>query len=108
MGRAQTFSNISTSTKVYGNLLMPAKNRPDLKTADWKTLRLAILERDAHTCAYCGAEAGTVDHIIPASMGGSADPSNLLAACNRCNGTKSNKVYARTNWVKGGWGIRLT
>ena len=48
---------------------MPAKNRPDLKTADWKTLRLAILQRDAHTCAYCGAEADTVDHIIPASMG---------------------------------------
>lgn len=48
---------------------MPALNRPDLKTSDWKQLRLAILERDAHTCAYCGAEADTVDHIIPASMG---------------------------------------
>jgi 5-methylcytosine-specific restriction endonuclease McrA len=87
---------------------MPAKNRPDLKTADWKTLRIAILERDAHTCAYCGAEADTVDHIIPASMGGTADPSNLIAACNRCNGTKSNKIHARTNWVNTRWGVRLS
>jgi len=87
---------------------VPAKNRPDLKASDWKTMRLHILKRDAETCAYCGAEADTVDHIIPASMGGTTDPSNLIAACNRCNGTKSNKVHARTNWVRGGWGIRLT
>ena len=87
---------------------MPSKNRPDLKTADWKTLRLHILERDAHTCAYCGAEANTVDHIIPASMGGSADPSNLLAACAKCNGAKSNKVHHRTNWINPRWGVRLS
>jgi 5-methylcytosine-specific restriction endonuclease McrA len=84
---------------------MPAKNRPDLKTGDWKTMRLAILERDAHTCAYCGAEADTVDHIIPASMGGSADPSNLLAAC---NGLKSNKIHSRINWINTRWGVRLS
>lgn len=71
-------------------------------------MRQHILERDAHTCAYCGAEADTVDHIIPASMGGGSDPSNLIAACNKCNGTKSNKIHARTNWINPRWGVRLT
>jgi 5-methylcytosine-specific restriction endonuclease McrA len=87
---------------------MPSKNRPDLQTADWKAIRLRILERDAHTCAYCGAEAHTVDHIIPASLGGTQDPSNLLAACLKCNGQKSNRVHHRTNWINTRWGVRLT
>lgn len=86
---------------------MPANNRGDLKTTEWKAMRAFILERDAHTCAYCGGEADTVDHIIPVSAGGQATPSNLLAACNRCNGQKSNRIHTRTNWVSPNWKVRL-
>ncbi|EFG75266.1 HNH endonuclease domain protein [Mycobacterium parascrofulaceum ATCC BAA-614] len=58
-----------------------------------KRLRFEILRRDNHTCRYCGVTAPdaklTVDHVIPEALGGSDDPSNLVAACGDCNGGKS-------------------
>ena len=58
-----------------------------------KRTRYEVLKRDNHTCRYCGASAPdavlTVDHVIPASLGGSDDPSNLVAACNDCNAGKA-------------------
>ena len=62
--------------------------RDDLNKSIWKKTRIAILQRDQYTCAYCGQEATTVDHIIPASLGGDAHPSNLVAACISCNSSK--------------------
>lgn len=58
-----------------------------------KRLRFEILRRDNHTCRYCGATAPEVklhiDHVIPESLGGTDDPSNLVAACEPCNSGKS-------------------
>lgn len=58
-----------------------------------KRLRFEILRRDNHTCRYCGGSAPdvilTVDHVIPVSLGGSDDPSNLVAACKDCNAGKT-------------------
>lgn len=58
-----------------------------------RTLRFEILRRDSHTCRYCGGKAPdvklTVDHVIPVALGGGNDPTNLVAACDRCNGGKS-------------------
>jgi hypothetical protein len=62
--------------------------RDDLNKNIWKKTRISILQRDQYTCAYCGREATTVDHIIPASLGGDAHPSNLVAACISCNSSK--------------------
>lgn len=42
----------------------------DRNSARWKALRLQVLRRDCHTCAYCGARANTVDHKVPKSRGG--------------------------------------
>lgn len=55
------------------------------RPAGWKRLRLAVLERDAHTCKWCGKHADTVDHVVPVAEGGSDDMSNLAAACAPCN-----------------------
>lgn len=56
-------------------------------------LRFEILRRDSHTCRYCGASAPdvplTVDHVIPAALGGGDDPTNLVTACKPCNSGKS-------------------
>ena len=65
-----------------------------------KRLRFEILRRDNHTCRYCGAAAPdailTVDHVVAVSLGGSDDPSNLVAACKDCNiGKSSAAVDAR-------------
>jgi len=58
-----------------------------------RRLRFEILRRDNHTCRYCGAMAPdvtlTVDHVTPVALGGSDDPTNLVAACQDCNAGKS-------------------
>lgn len=58
-----------------------------------RRLRFEILRRDNHACRYCGRRAPdvelTVDHVIPTTLGGSDDPSNLVAACSDCNSGKS-------------------
>lgn len=58
-----------------------------------KRLRFEILRRDGHTCRYCGCSAPevklTVDHVVAVALGGSDDPSNLVAACADCNNGKS-------------------
>jgi hypothetical protein len=58
-----------------------------------RRLRFEILRRDSHTCRYCGAKAPdvalTVDHVIPITLGGGDDPSNLVTACQGCNAGKA-------------------
>lgn len=58
-----------------------------------KRLRYEILRRDNHTCRYCGGQAPdaalTVDHVTPVALGGTDDPTNLVAACRDCNSGKS-------------------
>jgi 5-methylcytosine-specific restriction endonuclease McrA len=58
-----------------------------------KRLRYEILRRDGHHCRYCGLGSDevtiTVDHVIPTALGGTDDPSNLVAACRDCNSGKA-------------------
>lgn len=58
-----------------------------------KRVRYEVLRRDGHTCRYCGGVAPdvvlVVDHVVPVALGGSDDPSNLVAACRDCNAGKS-------------------
>ncbi len=58
-----------------------------------KRTRFEILRRDENTCQYCGQMAPDVplhiDHVIPISLGGSDDPSNLVTACRDCNTGKA-------------------
>lgn len=58
-----------------------------------KRTRFEVLKRDNHTCRYCGGKAPdvvlTVDHVLPVALGGTDDPTNLVAACKDCNAGKS-------------------
>lgn len=58
-----------------------------------KRLRFEILKRDGNKCRYCGASSDesplTIDHVVPVALGGTDDPSNLVAACKDCNAGKS-------------------
>lgn len=58
-----------------------------------KRLRFEILRRDNHQCRYCGRSAPevqlTVDHVVPVTLGGGNEPTNLAAACRDCNSGKS-------------------
>jgi len=60
--------------------------------------RQAIRERASYLCEYChsperlSANRFTVDHVIPRSLEGSDDISNLALACRRCNERRYNFV----------------
>lgn len=58
-----------------------------------KRLRYEVLRRDGHRCHYCGVRASaaplTVDHIVPKTLGGTDQSSNLVTACFDCNAGKS-------------------
>ncbi|MDR0848168.1 MAG: HNH endonuclease [Propionibacteriaceae bacterium] len=77
-----------------------------------KELRAEILDRDGHTCQSCGAVAGEphpydgrvtrlqIGHIKDKSMGGTDEPSNLVALCSVCNEGASNITLDRPTWLK--------
>lgn len=60
---------------------------------DWQQIRRLILDRDGHTCWWCGGHATTVDHLRPLARGGPRlDPANLAACCAGCNSSKSDRA----------------
>ncbi len=63
-----------------------------------KRTRYEVLRRDAYTCRYCRSVDNpiTVDHVVPVALGGSDDPSNLVAACRDCNAGKSSSTPDET------------
>lgn len=56
-----------------------------------KRTRFEVLRRDNHTCRYCRSTDNplTIDHVTPVSLGGTDDPTNLVAACQDCNAGKA-------------------
>jgi len=59
---------------------------------EWEGLK----EQYNHTCLCCGQSEPnitlTVDHVVPISMGGSNDISNIQPLCERCNKSKNNRI----------------
>ena len=60
--------------------------------------RRGVLRRDGHSCAYCGKQASTVDHVVPKSRGGKHSWENLVACCLRCNNNKGDKTLNQLGW----------
>lgn len=60
--------------------------------------RFNIWRRDNGKCLYCGKKIEwrsgdfTLDHVIPRSLGGTTDWSNIVSCCFSCNQEKSNKT----------------
>ncbi len=52
-------------------------------------VRALVYARDGYACAQCGATSAlTLDHVMPWSLGGSDDQSNLRTLCRSCNSRK--------------------
>lgn len=47
-----------------------------------------MLDLLSKPCAYCGAEATEIDHVLPVSRGGEHDINNVAPACRSCNASK--------------------
>jgi 5-methylcytosine-specific restriction endonuclease McrA len=61
--------------------------------------RAALMHRDRFCCAYCGAKADTVDHVMPRSRGGDHSWENCVACCSTCNHRKGDKLLAELGWA---------
>lgn len=51
-----------------------------------------VFRRDGYECVYCGDTKRkhlTIDHVLPLSKGGKSTWDNLVTACSKCNGEKS-------------------
>jgi|ERR1700722_2928851 len=61
--------------------------------------RKAVLKRDKYICQYCSKsfKIGTIDHIVPRSLGGKSTFTNCVAACFPCNKKKADKPLHDTN-----------
>jgi 5-methylcytosine-specific restriction endonuclease McrA len=60
--------------------------------------RRAVLERDGHSCVYCGIRADTIDHVRPRSRGGTHVWTNVVAACAKCNHRKGDRLLHEIGW----------
>ncbi|WP_243734975.1 HNH endonuclease [Paenibacillus turpanensis] len=58
-----------------------------------KSFRSYILERDRHTCYFCGEPGDTIDHLLPRAKGGHTTPLNCVCACNLCNQSKADLSF---------------
>lgn len=65
--------------------------------------RAALMHRDRYRCAYCGARAETIDHVVPRSRGGGHTWDNCVASCSSCNHRKADRLL-----VELGWRLRVT
>jgi 5-methylcytosine-specific restriction endonuclease McrA len=54
-----------------------------------KRYRQSIYDAWEWKCAYCEAEATSLDHVIPRFKSGSSHRTNLVPACRRCNASKA-------------------
>ncbi len=61
--------------------------------------RAALMHRDRFCCAYCGAKADTVDHVVPRSLGGDHSWENCVACCSRCNHRKGDRLLGELGWA---------
>lgn len=65
-------------------------------------IRRTVIERDWKGCVYCGADPFKhgdieIDHVWPASRGGTDTVDNLVVACRRCNRSKGS--WAPQEWL---------
>jgi 5-methylcytosine-specific restriction endonuclease McrA len=61
--------------------------------------RAALMHRDRFRCAYCGARADTVDHVVPRSRGGDHSWENCVASCSTCNHRKADRLLTELGWT---------
>jgi 5-methylcytosine-specific restriction endonuclease McrA len=61
--------------------------------------RRSVFARDGHRCQYCGAQAESIDHVVPRSRGGTHVWENVVAACRRCNTRKEDRLLDEAGFV---------
>lgn len=69
-----------------------------LPVSEVKFTRRNIYEHYGYRCCYCGKKFPTnglnLEHVIPASRGGTTDWTNIVTSCIACNLKKANRLPA--------------
>ncbi len=102
-GTAAELRTPRTTFRVPSVLRLRVYVRVPQRGATWSNH--AVLQRDHHTCIYCGAQVGDrrhgrrlgpadfdVDHLIPLSRGGQSTWTNTACACKVCNQRKADRT----------------
>lgn len=78
------------------------KRTPHLSPQKKREMTARLLEIYGPGCAYCGAVgvAIVLDHAVPRCLGGANDETNLVPACETCNGAKGGRTPLL--WLLGG------
>lgn len=103
LGKAELVSSynkvirsVSTSMNIPKVIRLVKYVRLGNRIRDVKYSRKNILTRDNMTCQYCGvtctSKSATLDHVMPKSRGGQNSWTNIVLACQDCNGMKDNKT----------------
>src|ERR1017187_431420 len=89
-------ANLSiTCPKCYENLTVPSPSPQHLTSQE---VRKVVLARDHNRCVSCGEVCEKVEadvhHLMPRSLGGSDEPSNLVTLCDGCHGAHHPNLQA--------------
>lgn len=61
-----------------------------------------VFLRDQYICLYCDTlvtrKNGTLDHVVPLSLGGKTNWENIATACQKCNSIKGNKTNMKPKY----------
>ncbi|MFY0689438.1 MAG: HNH endonuclease [Cyclobacteriaceae bacterium] len=58
-----------------------------------------VFKRDNYECQYCGTRKDlTIDHLVPRSLGGKSNWTNLVTACKGCNSRKGDLLIEKTDF----------
>jgi 5-methylcytosine-specific restriction endonuclease McrA len=79
-------------------------SRHSARGTRWEKLRQIVYANHGRVCA-CGAEADTIDHVIPTAKGGTTTLDNLIPMCRTCNSIKKDNVKKRVNYANKKYGI---
>lgn len=64
-----------------------------------KFSRVNVYARDDYKCQYCGKRLPmdelTYDHVIPRTLGGKTEWTNIVSCCDDCNGKKGGRTPAQ-------------
>jgi RecQ family ATP-dependent DNA helicase len=79
---------------------------------DWRKIRESILRRDKFKCVECGdpcdRDEADIHHLLPRSVGGSDEPSNLITLCDGCHAAHHPKLAAGlARRATERWAVRL-
>jgi ATP-dependent DNA helicase RecQ len=83
-----------------------------IATDPWRETRLQVLKRDNYRCVSCSTPVKSADadvhHLLPRSMGGTDELSNLVTLCDGCHATHHpNLAGGLARRVIERWAVRL-